>query len=120
MRRNDTRPLTVNGQPWEYKIGRNTVAIYDPQGKRYFPRFEEIVDEEDLKNKIFQITPAMLVNHILTKIIGENPKYFKCVCCHTVKADVYLRPNPYKVEIHDDDTPDNYCNSCIADLEEEI
>ena len=24
MKRNDTRPLTVNGQPWEYKIGRNT------------------------------------------------------------------------------------------------
>lgn len=120
MRRTDTRPLTVNGQPWEYKIGRNTVAIYDTQGKPYYAKFTEIVGEKAVERKDFYLNPATILNHILTKILGDNPVHHKCVCCHTVKADVYLRPNPYQAEIHEDYTPHFYCNSCVDALAEEI
>lgn len=115
MKRKDTRPLTVNGQPWEYKIGRNTVAIYDTEGNRYFPKFTDIVGE-----KSFYLNPATILDYILTKIIGGEPKHKRCVSCNTVKADVYLRPNPFNAEIHEDYTPHYFCNSCVDSLAEEI
>jgi hypothetical protein len=120
MKRKDTRPLTVNGTPWEYKIGKNTVAIYDPEGKRYFPKFTEIVGEEAVKDKQFYLNPATILNHILTKILVDNPKHNRCICCNTVKADVYLQPNPFDAEIHQDYTPHFFCNNCVNDLTQEI
>ena len=120
MNRKDTRPLTVNGTPWEYKIGRNTVAIYDPHGERYFPKFTEIVGEKAFEKKQFKLNPATILNYILTKILGDNPKHYKCVHCNIVKADVYLRPNPFALEIHEDYTPYYFCNDCVDILAEEI
>ena len=120
MRRKDTRPLTINGTPWEYKIGRNTVAIYDPEGKRYFPRFTEIVGEKAVEQKSFYLNPATIVNHILTKILGDDPIHKRCVNCKRVKSDVYLRPNPFEAEINDNYTPHYFCNDCVNDLAEEI
>lgn len=118
--RKDTRHLTVNKQPWEYKIGRNTVAIYDTQNKAYYAKFSEIVGEKAVKNKNFYLNPATILNYILTKILGDNPKHNRCVCCKTVKADVYLRPNPFEAEINEDYTPHFYCNNCSNELAEDI
>jgi len=120
MKRKDTRHLNVNGQPWEYKIGRNTVAIYDTEGKRYFPKFTDIVGTKAVEEKSFYLNPATILNHILTKIIGENPIHQRCICCKSVKADVYLRANPFDAEINQDYTPHYYCNSCVDDIAEEI
>jgi hypothetical protein len=120
MKRKDTRPLTINGTPWEYKIGRNTVAIYDPEGNRYFPKFTEIVGEKAVERKSFYLNPATIVNYILINILGDNPIHKRCSCCNRVKSDVYLRPNPFEAEIHDDYTPHYFCNECIDDLADEI
>lgn len=120
MKRNDTRPLTVNGQIWEYKIGRNTVAIHAIDGKRYFPKFTDIVGEKAVERKEFYLNPATILNYILTKIIGGEQIHHRCVSCNTVKADVYLRPNPFEAEIYEDYTPHYFCNDCVNDLAEEI
>lgn len=120
MIRKDTRPITVNGQPWEYKIGRNTVAIYDTQGKPYYAKFTEIVDEKSVAEKSFYLNPAVILNHILSKILGGEAVYKKCYACLTVKPDVYLRTNPFAAEIHEDYTKHYICNDCCASLAEEI
>jgi hypothetical protein len=120
MKRKDTRPLTVNGQPWEYKIGRNTVAIYDTEGKRYFPRFTEMYSQKNIDAGQSYLNPATILNYILTNILGDKPIHHRCVCCRRIKSDVYLRPNPFKAEIYDDYTPHYFCNNCVADLAEEI
>lgn len=120
MKRNDTRSLTVNGQPWEYKIGRNTVAIYDTQEKAYYIKFTDIVGERAVERKSFYLNPATILNHILTKIIGANPVHDRCESCKIVKADVYLRPNPFEAEIYYNYTKHYFCNDCVDDLAEEI
>jgi len=120
MKRKDTRPLTVNGQPWEYKIGRNTVAIYDTQGKPYYAKFTDIVGEKAVEKNSFYLNPATILDYILTKILGGEPKHKRCVRCSLVKADVHLQVNPFAVEIHEDYTPHYFCNECVADLAEEI
>lgn len=120
MNRKDTRPLTVNGTPWEYKIGRNTVAIYNPEGKPYYVKFTDIHSQTTIDNGLGYLNPATILNHILTKILGENPIYKACSRCHNVKADVYLRTNPFMAEIYDDYTKHFYCNDCVNDLAEEI
>lgn len=114
MKRTDTRPLTVNGQSWEYKIGRNTVAIYDPEGNRYFVKFTELQASESPK-----INPALILSHILTKILKDfKPR--KCSACHMKKEDVVLRINPYAAELNDDNTKHFICNDCVTQMAEEI
>ncbi len=120
MKRNDTRQLNVNGQPWEYKIGRNTVAIYDVDGKRYFPKFTDIVGEKAVEDKDFYLNPATILNYIVTKILREGVIHKKCSSCGVVKPDVYLSPNPFRAEIYDNRTPHFFCNDCFAFLAEEI
>jgi hypothetical protein len=120
MERKDTRPLTVNGQPWEYKIGRNTVAIYDTEGNRYFPKFTDIVGEQAVNDKLFYLNPAVILDYILTKIIGEEPKHKICYCCKIAKADVHLQVNPYQAEIEGDYSKHYLCNECYGDLSDEI
>lgn len=119
MIRNDTRPLTVNGQPWEYKIGRNTVAIYHPDGQRFFPKFTDIVGEENVADKSFQLNPAVILNYIYKNI---TPNLFKhrCKYCDRRSNDVRLRVNPFDSEIHDNHTKHYICESCYEDLEQEI
>lgn len=129
MKRNDTRALTVKGQPWEYKIGRNTVAIYDPEGNRFFPKFYEVGQktnnrydpnrDEYVSN--YLLNPAIIVNYIETKILGiEVPSNKKCIHCQMVKADVYLNVNPFAAEIHEDYTKHYLCNACCNELAGEI
>lgn len=120
MNRKDTRPLTVNGTPWEYKIGRNTVAIYDPEGKPYYVKFTDIHSQKTIDNGLGYLNPATILNHILTKILGDNPIHHRCISCNTPKKDVYLRPNPFDAEIHEDYTPHYFCNDCVNRLAEEI
>lgn len=116
MKRKDTRPLTVNGQPWEYKIGRNTVAIYDPEGKRYFPRFTEIMGEK-LENG--NLNPAAIANHIKVKILASQ-ELNKCKSCGKKKEDVYLRYNPLAAEVYENYDKVFLCNDCVDALAEEI
>jgi hypothetical protein len=120
MKRKDTRPLNVNGTPWEYKIGRNTVAIYDTEGKQYYVKFTDIHSQKTIDNGLGYLNPAVIHNYILTKILSENRKHRKCFMCNTIKPDVYLRTSPLSVELNDDYTKHYYCNSCVADLAEEI
>jgi len=113
-KRSGTRYLTVNNTSWEYRIGKNTVAITDPEDKRYYPRFSDIHKNNGEGN----LNPAEILNYILTEILGDNPIHQRCTRCHTVKADVYLRRNPYKVEVHDNDEKHYFCNDCVASLAE--
>jgi len=119
MIRNDTRPLSVNGNIWEYKIGRNTVAIYAPDGERYFPKFTDIVGEKAVKDKSFYLNPAELLNYIYKNIVPNMGKHM-CKYCRRKKNDVILRVNPFDSEINDDDTKHYICNSCYGDLSDEI
>lgn len=124
MSRNDTRVLHIFGQEWEYKIGRNTVAIYDSEGNRYFPKFEEILGEGDLheklRNKMIQITPHMVKDYITVTILKSTPTLRQCSRCKEKKEDVKMTYNPYGVEICGDYTKSLYCDDCIDDLAEEI
>ena len=116
MKRKDTRPLTVNGQPWEYKIGRNTVAIYDTEGKRYFPKFTEIMGKT-LDNG--NLNPAAIINYIKVKIL-DSQELNRCSCCSRKKEDVYLRYNPLASEVYGNNDKQFLCNDCTCGLEEEI
>lgn len=66
--RNDTRTLIVHGNQWEYKIGRNTVAIYDPEGNRYFPKFTEIMGDRSLPNYSPHMNPAKVIESMIHKL----------------------------------------------------
>lgn len=120
MKRNDTRPLTINNQEWEYKIGKNTVAIYSPEGERHFPKFTDIVGEEAVLKKHFRLNPAEILNFILISILKEKPQHFRCSCCHSIKSDVTLRVDPFAVEIHENYTKHFMCNTCEANLAGDI
>ena len=118
MIRKDTRPLTVNGNQWEYKIGRKCVAIYDPEGNRYFPRFTEMTNADSPS-----VNPALILNHIQEKIL--KPKFIavgmnKCYSCNKKKKDVILRINPFNAEIHSDYTKHFMCKDCSDRAAEEI
>jgi len=116
MNRKDTRPLTINGQQWEYKIGRNTVAIYDSEGKRFFPKFTDIIGE---KLNDGNLNPAAIINYIKIKILSSR-ELNKCKCCGYKKEDVILRYNPFAAEIHEDYNKEFLCNNCTANLADEI
>ena len=88
--------------------------------KGIFPKFNEIRSQKAIDSGIGYLNPAEILNYILTKIIGDEPKHQKCVSCGNIKPDVYLRHNPYKVEINDDYTRHYLCNDCVANLAEEI
>jgi hypothetical protein len=120
MNRKDTRFLTVNGTPWEYKIGRNTVALYDPEGKPYYVKFTDIHTKEEIDKGRGYLNPTKILDYILTKILNDTSIHNRCVSCKTVKADVFLRPNPFNSEIYEDYTPHYLCNDCVSELAEEI
>ena len=123
MKRKDTRPLTVNKEEWEYKIGKNTVAIYASNGERYFPKFWEVINvskskfEEEIS---FQLNPAVILYYIETSILKVTPTHHRCHCCWYIKSDAKLRVNPFESEINDDHSLHFLCNSCCRSLEEEI
>lgn len=119
MKRNDTRPLTVNNQEWEYKIGKNTVAIYSPEGERHFPKFTDIVGEKAVLEKDFRLNPAQIKEHILTNILNDQPKRF-CKFCHKNKESVRLRYDPFAAEINSDYNKIFLCDTCAADRADEI
>jgi hypothetical protein len=128
--RTDTRYLEVQGQPWEFKIGRRFVAIYGPENQRFYVEHEDIdgggkgrkYDSRlDGYKDTYSIGPAAIRNYIETKILGvEIPSHRKCIRCKEIKADVYMRPNPYAAEIEDNYTKHNYCNDCVSELAEDI
>ncbi len=123
MKRKDTRPLTVNGQSWEYKIGRNTVAIYDPEGNRYFPKFTDIIDEKLVIAGNFQLNPAIILNYIQEGILAkkwEKVKMNKCISCEQRKEDVILQSNPYASEIEGNYAKHFFCGDCVSRLAEDI
>jgi hypothetical protein len=120
MVRKDTRLLHVFGQEWEYKIGRNTVAIYDSEGNRYFPTFSDICGERNVEKGNFTLNPQMIKNHIEVVILKSTPTARKCQCCNTVKMDVRMRCNPFNVEIYGNYDKHLYCDDCISDLADEI
>lgn len=119
MKRNDTRPLTVNGNIWEYKIGRNTVAIYAPDGKRFFPKFTDIVGEKAVNQNNFQLNPAVLLDYIYKNITPNMQKHL-CYYCNRRRNDVILRVDPFVAEIHDKERKHYMCNECYDDLCDEI
>lgn len=120
MLRKDTRSLTINGHTWEYKIGKNTVAIYEPDGKtRHFPKFTDIVGEKDVSSGNYQLNPAVIQNYIYTQIV-PNKQLHKCISCNRRKPDVALVQNPFAAEINEDYSLHYLCNSCCADLRDEI
>lgn len=114
--RKDTRKITVFGNIWEYKIGRNTVAIYDPEGRRYFPKFTEILGES-LDNG--NLNPSAIINHIKSKIL-ESKELNQCKSCKQKKVDVILRYNPLAAEVYGDYNKVFLCNDCKANLADEI
>ncbi len=117
--RNDTRPLTVLGNTWEYKIGRNTVAIYDPEGNRYFPSFDDILDGPSEFRPSRNLNPAVILNYILDVIIkSREPK--TCSFCHQKKDGVILQFNPFAAEIDCDYTKHLMCGSCYDNASDEI
>lgn len=128
--RNDTRSLFVKEQPWEYKIGRRTTIIYDPEGRRFIVENENIDGGRkgrkyngplDEYQDTYGLGPAAIVNYIETKIMGvEVPSHRKCENCKQVKTDVYLQVNPYASEINGDDTKHYLCNDCVSNMAEEI
>jgi len=122
MKRNDTRSLTVNSQAWEYKIGKNTVAIYDTEGKRYFPKFVDIVGEKSFQDKEFYLNPAQILDYILVNILGgvSVKADKKCKYCLKAKPSVRLRVNPFEGEINQNYTKHYICDSCIDNLSDEI
>lgn len=120
MNRKDTRPLAVNGTPWEYKIGRNTVAVYDPGGKPYYIKFTDIHTQEEIDKGRGYLNPATILDYILTKILNDTSIHNRCVSCKTVKVDVFLRNNPFNAEIYGDFTKHYLCNDCVAQLTEDI
>lgn len=125
MQRKDTRPLTVLGNTWEYKIGRKTVAIYSPKGERYFPKIIDIVGEKSmihtdiLNRKTYQINPALILDYIYKKILDTEVQH-TCKSCGKKKPDVILRVNPFNAEIHMDYSKHYLCNNCCNVLKEEI
>jgi hypothetical protein len=128
--RKDTRLLIAKGQPWEFKIGRRFVAIYGPEKQRFYVENKDIegagIEKRyngplDSATAFYKIGPAAVRDHIERKILGEEvTSHKKCVRCKTVKANVYLRCNPFAAEIHEDYTKFNYCNECVADLADDI
>lgn len=118
MKRKDTRSLTVNGQEWEYKIGRKCVAIYDPEDTRYFPRFREMTNADSPS-----VNPALILNYIQEKILKPKLIEFgfnQCKFCHKKKEDVVLRFDPYACEINDDHSRHFMCKKCYDTSAEEI
>ncbi len=123
MNRKDTRLLIVYDNVWEYKIGRNAVAIYDPEGNRYFPKFTDIIDEKLVIDKNFQLNPAVILAYIQKGILGkkwETVKMNQCKSCGERKPDVILQVNPYCCEILGDESKHFYCNECISQSEDDI
>ena len=118
--RNDTRPLTVLGNTWEYKIGRNTVAIYDPEGNRYFPTFDNILDMGYSEFRPSRnLNPAVILDYILECIVkSREPR--TCSYCNQKKDDVILQLDPFKAEIDGDYTKHLLCGSCCDDAAENI
>lgn len=119
-KRKDTRPLTVNGEQWEYKIGNRCIAIHAPDGKRYFPRIDSFFSEATIEYRNHRITPSFILNHILVDILKLPPLHHKCNYCGDVGADVEFRSDPFNLEIHDDRSQHYLCKRCVAHREEEI
>jgi hypothetical protein len=118
MKRNDTRSLTVNGNDWEYKIGKNTIVVYDSNNKRHFIKFVDIVDISKNTNKK-QLNPANILNYIY-KNIEKNIKPNLCSSCNRRRPDVILRVNPFEAEINQLYSKHFLCDRCIDTLNDEI
>jgi len=117
-----TRSLTVNGNEWEYKIGRNTIVVYDSNSKRYFINFSDIVG--DIEKHIYhrkhqQLNPANILNYIY-KNIEKNIKSNLCSSCRRRKPDVKLQVNPFEAEINQIYSKHFLCDRCIDTLNDEI
>ena len=123
MRRTDTRPLTVYGNTWEYKIGRNTIAIYDPEGNRYFPKFTDIMGDRSIENYSPHLNPAAILNYIQVSILDkkwETVRMNRCAYCKEEGPDVIYQVNPYASVINGDNTKHFMCNDCFDESAEEI
>jgi hypothetical protein len=118
MKRNDTRSLTVNGNDWEYKIGKNTIVVYDSNSKRHFIKFVDIVDISKNSNKK-QLNPANILNYIY-KNIEKNIKPNLCYCCNRRKLDVMLRVDPFEAEINQIYSKHFICDKCIESQSDAI
>lgn len=118
--RDDTRPLNVLGNIWEYKIGRDTVAIYDPEGNRYFPKFDHILDKGYSEfNAVRHLNPAVILDFILECIVkSREPR--QCSFCNQKKDDVILQINPLAAELEQDYTRHLMCNDCFDSASEAI
>jgi hypothetical protein len=120
MIRKDTRKLTIDNINWEYKIGKKCVAIYNPDGNRYFPRIEEIVGKKSFERKNYALNPGILVYYIQKEILKVSPTIFKCQYCGNPHSSVVLRNNPFQAEIYEDYSNHLICNSCYENLCDEI
>lgn len=116
MKRKDTREIHILGKSWEFKIGKNTVAIYNPDNERYFPKFEDIISN----SRKPYISPAMIGDYILTKILGHKSQHGRCDYCNVVTSNVSERCDPFNLEIYDDNTQYYICNECFSDREGDI
>ncbi len=119
-KRKDTRPLTVNGELWEYKIGRKCIAIHQSDGKRHFPRIIEMVGKSAYENRSYQLNPAFILNYIKVKILNEKGVHNRCSCCGKVAKDVSLTCNPFNAEIYDDYSNHYYCQRCVVEISWDI
>ena len=119
MNRKDTRPLTVNDAGWEYKIGRNTVAIYSPNNQRFFPKFWEIVGNENYEKKNYTLNPSVIADYIKKEIL-KDLSMDTCKYCNKKSADVVLRCNPLNAEIYGIYDKHLICDECDAAIAEEI
>ena len=79
-----------------------------------------MVDKNDLENRNYHLNPAMILNFVKVKILGESPVHNTCVSCRTAKKDVTLQANPYEAEINEDYTPHYLCDKCYDYLGEDI
>jgi hypothetical protein len=119
MKRNDTRPLHVNDQCWEYKIGKKHVAIYDDQNNRHYPTIEQIVGKEDFKHKNFQLNPAIIKAYIYNHIIPNDQPHI-CHWCREKSTRVKLRYDPFDAEINETNIQRYMCPDCRDDREQEV
>jgi hypothetical protein len=78
-----------------------------------------MVGEANFNNKTYQLNPAMIFEYIKTVIIGSKAMN-KCSSCNKFKPDVTLRVNPLNAKIYQNYGKHYLCNSCEADIADEI
>lgn len=111
------KTLNVYNNIWQYKVGRKTITLFDPENKKYF------IDNETLFSSFNWITEESIICYIKTDILKKEWEINGmkiCSVCNLKDSSVILQVNPYAAEINGDNKKHLLCYNCCCDLQEEI